>query len=135
MVIAPDDVPVTGRLITSGDRERPRTRWRGERPEQRKKRAGATTDVLNRQREVVTRTAGGSSDWSYQDQIRAVHGGGPPRLERTGRGYPEDWTWTASGMHCGPSTPCPDPQALPGGGRYSCATSEFLQEQILWMPG
>ncbi|MCR4526148.1 preprotein translocase subunit SecA [Kocuria rhizophila] len=134
MAIAPDDVPVTGRLITSGIANA-QNQVEGRNAEQRKN-VLKYDDVLNRQREVVykdrRRILMGDD---IEDQIRQFTEEviSSVIVERTGRGHPEDWDmdglWDAL-RAIYPVSLTPEEVAEEAGG-LPRLTSEFLQEQIL----
>nr|WP_314316387.1 preprotein translocase subunit SecA [Kocuria rhizophila] len=134
MAIAPDDVPVTGRLITSGIANA-QNQVEGRNAEQRKN-VLKYDDVLNRQREVI-----------YKDRKRILMGDDiedqirqfteevlySTIAERTAKGHPEDWDldglWEAL-RAVYPVSLTPDEVVEEAGGRPRL-TSDFLQEQIL----
>ena len=134
MAIAPDDVPVTGRLITSGIANA-QNQVEGRNAEQRKN-VLKYDDVLNRQREVV-----------YRDRRRILMGEDiKGQLEqfteeiitstitdRTRVGHSEDWDldelWTAL-RAVYPISLTQEEVVAEAGGRPRLS-SEFLQEQVL----
>ncbi|HAG63887.1 MAG TPA: preprotein translocase subunit SecA [Kocuria sp.] len=134
MAIAPDDVPVTGRLITSGIANA-QNQVEGRNAEQRKN-VLKYDDVLNRQREVIykdrKRILMGDD---IEDQIRQFTEEvlSSTIAERTGKGHPEDWDldglWEAL-RAVYPVSLTPDEVVEEAGGRPRL-TSDFLQEQIL----
>ena len=134
MAIAPDDVPVTGRLITSGIANA-QNQVEGRNAEQRKN-VLKYDDVLNRQREVVykdrKRILMGDD---IEDQIRQFTEEviSSVVLERTGKGHPEDWDldglWEAL-RAIYPVSLSPEEVTEEAGG-LPRLTTEFLQEQIL----
>lgn len=134
MAIAPDDVPVTGRLITSGIANA-QNQVEGRNAEQRKN-VLKYDDVLNRQREVIykdrKRILMGDD---IEDQIRQFTEEvlSSTIAERTGKGHPEDWDldglWEAL-RAVYPVSLTPDEVLEEAGGRPRL-TSDFLQEQIL----
>lgn len=134
MAIAPDDVPVTGRLITSGIANA-QNQVEGRNAEQRKN-VLKYDDVLNRQREVIykdrKRILMGDD---IEDQIRQFTEEvlSSTIAERTAKGHPEDWDldglWEAL-RAVYPVSLTPDEVLEEAGGRPRL-TSDFLQEQIL----
>jgi len=134
MAIAPDDVPVTGRLITSGIANA-QNQVEGRNAEQRKN-VLKYDDVLNRQREVIykdrKRILMGDD---IEDQIRQFTEEvlSSTIAERTAKGHPEDWDldglWEAL-RAVYPVSLTPDEVVEEAGGRPRL-TSDFLQAQIL----
>ncbi|KHE73540.1 preprotein translocase subunit SecA [Kocuria marina] len=134
MAIAPDDVPVTGRLITSGIANA-QNQVEGRNAEQRKN-VLKYDDVLNRQRAVIYRDRKRilMGD-DIEDQIRQFTDEVITSVitEHTGTGHPEDWDldalWTAL-RAIYPVSLTRDEILEEAGGRPRL-TSDFLQEQIL----
>ncbi|WP_270263081.1 preprotein translocase subunit SecA [Kocuria marina] len=134
MAIAPDDVPVTGRLITSGIANA-QNQVEGRNAEQRKN-VLKYDDVLNRQRAVIYRDRKRilMGD-DIEDQIRQFTDEVITSVitEHTGTGHPEDWDldalWTAL-RAIYPVSLTRDEVLEEAGGRPRL-TSDFLQEQIL----
>ena len=134
MAIAPDDVPVTGRLITSGIANA-QNQVEGRNAEQRKN-VLKYDDVLNRQRAVIYRDRKRilMGD-DIEDQIRQFTDEVISSVitEHAGTGHPEDWDldalWTAL-RAIYPVSLTRDEVLEEAGGRPRL-TSDFLQEQIL----
>ncbi len=134
MAIAPDDVPVTGRLITSGIANA-QNQVEGRNAEQRKI-VLKYDDVLNRQRAVIYRDRKRilMGD-DIEDQIRQFTDEVITSVitEHTGTGHPEDWDldalWTA--LRAIYPVSLTRAEVLEEAGGRPRLTSDFLQEQIL----
>ena len=134
MAIAPDDVPVTGRLITSGIANA-QNQVEGRNAEQRKN-VLKYDDVLNRQRAVIYRDRKRilMGD-DIEDQIRQFTDEVITSVitEHTGTGHPEDWDldalWTA--LRAIYPVSLTRAEVLEEAGGRPRLTSDFLQEQIL----
>lgn len=134
MAIAPDDVPVTGRLITSGIANA-QNQVEGRNAEQRKN-VLKYDDVLNRQRAVIYRDRKRilMGD-DIEDQIRQFTDEVITSVitEHTGTGHPEDWDldalWTA--LRAIYPVSLTRTEVLEEAGGRPRLTSDFLQEQIL----